>query len=139
MDVIISVRPEYVQRIIAGKKSIEIRTKRPNLGAGDTIWIYEKLPTGHISVRTQVDCLKTMTPLSAWRKHKTKIGISCEEYKDYVNGRELISLIFLRAVRVLHRPVSLEQLRYAHSEFCPPQFMRKVREPKLIQSLGAAL
>lgn len=139
MDVIISVRPEYVQRIIAGEKSIEIRTKRPNLNPGDTIWIYEKLPTGHISVRTRVECLETLAPQSAWRKHRSQIGISYGEYQNYVNGRELISLIFLKAVRVLHRPISLEQLRYAHSDFCPPQFMRKVREPVLMKRLGAAI
>lgn len=139
MDVVISVRPEYVERVIAGQKRIEVRTKRPNLAPGDTIWIYEKLPKGHISVRAQVESLETISPFSAWRKYRNPIGISYAEFQDYVAGRDSVSLIFLKAVRVLHRPISLEQLRIAHSRFCPPQFIRKVREPVLLRKLDAAI
>lgn len=39
--VLISIRPEWVQKIITGEKTVEIRKNRPNLGTPFKCYIYE--------------------------------------------------------------------------------------------------
>lgn len=136
MDVIISVRPEYVQRIAARTKTIELRTKRPNLIAGDIIWIYETLPRGHVTIRASVENVDTLGFMAAWKKHKSQMDVTYKEYIDYLNGQDRISLIFFKSIRVLQTPISLEQLRKTTANFSPPQFMRKVTEPILLRKLA---
>ena len=138
MDVMISIRSDYVYRIMAGLKQIEIRTRRPRLDPGDVIWVYETLPAGVISLRARVDRVITMDREKAWRNHRDNMGVSRREFLAYTNTRRHISLIFLDESRPLHSPISLKALRNICDGFVPPQFMRKVREPALLEQLCAA-
>lgn len=42
--VLISIRPKWVNRIISGEKTVEIRKNRPNLETPFKVYIYERLP-----------------------------------------------------------------------------------------------
>jgi len=138
MDIIISIRPDYVFRIASGAKQIEIRTRRPQLDPGDVMWVYETLPTGSISLRAEVIRVLTMDSESAWREHRKAMGVSRREFMSYINGQRVVSLIFLGEPTRLRAPVHLDVLRRICDGFMPPQFMRIVREPSLLRQLNEA-
>lgn len=139
MDSIISIRPEFVERIVDGRKSIEIRTRRPRFCKGDRLWVYEKLPVGHISVRVTVVDVLTLSPVAAWRKHRVAMGVSSCEFWNYVGGRLEIALIRLGDVKVMKSPVSLADIRRSTAAFHPPQFFSRIECGRLARRLGNGL
>lgn len=138
MDVMISIRPDYVCRIKSGAKQIEIRTRRPQLDPGDIIWIYETLPIGSVSLWARVTRIITIDSELAWRKYKGDMGVSRQEFLAYINKQTKVSLIFLKEPTPLRAPISLKALRSICEGFMPPQFMRKVKEPALLKQLALA-
>ena len=47
-DAIISIHPDYADAIFAGKKTIELRRRIPEVPSGTRLWIYATRPTGAI-------------------------------------------------------------------------------------------
>ena len=57
--VLISIRPEWVEKILAGEKTIEVKKTRPNMGTPFKCYIY---------------CTQSGVALGAWGKHGKVIG-----------------------------------------------------------------
>ena len=76
MKVLISIKPEFVEKIFSGEKQFEYRKsifKRQNI---DTIIIYETKPIGKIVGEIQFNEILVDTPQNIWNKTKEKSGIS---------------------------------------------------------------
>ena len=43
-DILISVRPKFVERIASGEKAAELRRRAPRIQPGCRVWIYTKAP-----------------------------------------------------------------------------------------------
>lgn len=67
--VLISIRPEWVEKILAGEKTLEVRKNRPNTETPFKCYIY---------------CTQSGVALGAWGKHGKVIGeFTCDCIDEY--------------------------------------------------------
>lgn len=110
-NALISVNPKYVQLILCGEKSIEIRNRPVNLAPGTHLWIYSTLPRGCLEAVARVKLIEFDSPSIIWKHYSNMIGISQKAFLSYVNGSSEISAIFLQHVRSLKPSLTLDDLR----------------------------
>jgi predicted transcriptional regulator/GNAT superfamily N-acetyltransferase len=125
-DVLISIQPDYVAKILSHKKTIELRKKPFPANGGVRVWIYSTGPTSAVEASAFVDAVDQGTPDEIWRRHQHKVGISRKEFDAYFNGAPEAYAISVTRPRRLERKFKLEQIRGLLDGFTPPQYYRYI-------------
>lgn len=134
-EIIISIKPNFVEKILNGEKTVELRTRRANLEPGTTMWIYSTLPMGEICARATVDYVQTGSPEVMWKEYKNEIAINEEEFWEYVGEREAVSIIKISKVNPINKGISLKRIKEELDHFIPPQFFMWVKNNNPIRTL----
>jgi predicted transcriptional regulator len=121
-EIIISIKPRYANGIFDGSKTVELRTRRPNIAPGTRIWIYVTTPVAEICGYADLLRISTGTPAEIWSKLGQKTAISREEFDDYFENRDLAHALELTDVMKMKNHLPLERIRELVSDFHPPQF-----------------
>ena len=124
---LISIKPKYVNRMLSGEKSIEIRRRSVNLPDGALLWIYATLPLGCILAVAGVEGIVTDKPHKIWSKYASQIGVGEDEYATYVRNCNRISAIKIRSIDKI-KPIPLSLLKSQVKSFHPPQFMARLND-----------
>lgn len=82
---ILSIKPEYVVKILQGTKKYEYRRRLAKENVS-TIYIYSTAPTMKVVASVQVIKRLSASPTALWEKTKTTAGISREKYRAYFRG-----------------------------------------------------
>lgn len=127
-DILISVEQRHALNMVAGEKTVELRRRPVRVAQGCRVWIYSKVPRGHVEAIAIVDEVVTSAPSSIWARYSAQTGISRAEFDSYYDGCEVAYAILLRDVRRLGTTISLEEIRKRFASFQPPQFFRKLAE-----------
>ena len=125
-DVLISIKPQYVNMILSGEKTIEIRSRPVRLSSGTRLWIYSTLPRGLLEAVAVVHSVELDSPSLIWKNHSERIGLSWNTFRTYVNGSKQVSAIFLKDVSRLVPSLTLNELRSEMEGFNPPQFLTRL-------------
>ena len=83
--VLLSIKPEYVQRILAGEKKFEYRKRLANKSV-DTIVIYATSPVMKIVGAVKVKGIYEKAPSVLWEQTKEHSGITRKKYREYFVG-----------------------------------------------------
>ncbi len=134
-DVLISIKPDYVTKILSGDKSIEIRNRSVKLLPGSRMWIYSTLPKGYLEAVAVIQSIMIDSPSVIWNHYRDQISISPSAFRSYVNGSRSISAIFLMQVRKLSPSLSLRVLRSEIEGFHPPQFLKRIENSNALLDL----
>ena len=126
IDAIISIKPKHVENIRTGFKTVELRTRSISLPTGSKLWVYTTLPVGKVLLSTEIDFIDVSHPKEIWKKYGKAICISKDEFDEYTKGREQVSAIGLRNVKLLKREICLETMRKFENSFQPPQFISRL-------------
>jgi len=135
---LMSIKPEYMQKILTGEKTIEIRRTRTNVAEGDLIIFYASSPMKAILGAAMVVTVVTGAPGAIWRKYKRELGITKSVYDVYYSCSVKAYGIILDKIWEYESPVSLEKIREFWEGFVPPQSYRYLskEEFKLVSSLN---
>lgn len=120
-DVVLSIRPQYSDRILEGKKTVELRRRFPVSAPSGTIaYIYSTTPVramvGHAAIR---DVLKL--PIEQiWTKFEDVALIERKHFDKYFEGLDFGYALCFDEVRSFSRPIPLSELRERFG-FEPPQ------------------
>lgn len=125
-DVLISIQPDFVARILAGKKTIELRKKPFPANGGVRIWIYSTSPTSAIEASAFVEAVDCSTPEIIWSKYQHKCGVSRADFDSYFNGSSEAYAISVANPRKLDRKLKLDDIKQLSDGFTPPQYYRYV-------------
>lgn len=87
MKVLLSIKPQFVEKIISGEKTFEYR-KQVFKQDISTVVIYATKPVGKIVGEFKVKDILKDSPSNIWRKTKKNSGISKEFFMDYFNDRD---------------------------------------------------
>jgi predicted transcriptional regulator len=128
LDIVISVKEEYLTMIVNGDKTIELRRKTINVAPGSRIWLYAKSPTAHISAYASVEKVITATPHMIWSKYHSEVGITLDEFNSYFDGSSTACAIFLEDIQCVVPALKLSELRSRLKGFHPPQFFKKLHK-----------
>jgi predicted transcriptional regulator len=126
---LISIKPEFVQKILDKQKTIELRKARPQLNIGDFILVYESSPTKSLVGWFEVQEIIYEEIQVLWKKVKDDAGVSKKEFDDYYQKSN-----FGVGIRIKDRftsKLSLEEIRKTWVRFRPPQSFHYLKEDEI--------
>lgn len=83
--ILLSIKPEYVERIFNGSKRFEFRKHLPQEKV-DKIIVYSTDPVQRVVGEVEVLGSLAMKPTPLWEFTKTSAGISRAKYRSYFKG-----------------------------------------------------
>lgn len=117
---VLSIRPTYVERILAGDKTIELRRRFPSLPAPGLALIYATAPVQAIVASVQLETVETLSLTTLWRRRGRDAAVTREEFDAYFTGTQTGCALVLRDVVRFPSPIPLTDLA-RRFEFSPPQ------------------
>lgn len=131
----ISVKPEFVDKIFNGTKTIELRKSSPKVKEDDIVLIYTTSPVMAVTGMCIVKQIIKSSPNSIWKEYEGKIGIDKKRFLQYYEGKEYAIGIELKEKKVFKKPITLEEIRKNLKSFNPPQTYRYI-DVKLFNRLN---
>ena len=125
-DILISVEYSYVLSMLKGTKTVEVRRRSLRISPGTRVWVYSKLPRGHIELVATADEIVAASPHRLWDLYQARIAISFAEFKSYFSGVEVGCAILLCDIKPLRPALKLATLRRTSRNFHPPQFFKRL-------------
>lgn len=104
--IIISINPEYVEKIINGEKKFEYRTKAAKEDINKII-IYETKPIMKVVAEVEILDVIATTPEELWNQTKNQSGITKSFFDEYFKNKQIAYAYKLGEVKVYERPKSL--------------------------------
>jgi predicted transcriptional regulator/DNA-binding XRE family transcriptional regulator len=120
-DVVLSIRPQYSSKIIAGQKTVELRRRFPVLAPKGTIaYIYSTSPVMAMVGEAEIRDVVKLSVDEIWKSYRDIAFIEKPDFDRYFEGLdEGFVLHFVRA-RAFAVPMPLSDLRERFG-FEPPQ------------------
>lgn len=123
-DTLISIKPDFVAKILSKKKTVELRRKPFPCEENSRIWIYSTVPDKCVKATAKASKISKGTPAEIWKKFGTRAGISKEDYDKYFFESEDAYAIELTDVKELPKTIKLDQIQKWIPDFTAPQFFR---------------
>lgn len=127
---LLSVRPRYAESILAGTKRAEIRRQRPGILPGTPVIIYATKPLGAVIGTAIIDRLCEGAPTDLWDEYHQEMGVTREEFGQYLSGISTAYLLLLSGASRLISPLTLDDMRES-ADFQPPRSYRYVNHSTL--------
>lgn len=121
MKVLLSIKPEFVEKILSGEKKYEFRKKLFKRQSVKTIVIYATMPIGKVVGEFDIDHVISDEPNLVWEKTKKYAGVSKSFYDEYFEEKSLAFAIAVGKVTLYDEPKSLN---YFGKNFVAPQSYR---------------
>ena len=87
MNVILSIKPEFVEKIFSGEKQYEYR-KILFKQKVDTVYIYASRPISKIVGEFKIEEILCDTPENIWKQTKRQSGVSKKFFDKYYKGKD---------------------------------------------------
>ena len=137
---IISLKPRYVDLVLSGKKTVELRNRIVRMNSGTRIWIYATRPVSGIVALAEVASVVHGAPLDIWNRFEREMCIDKICFDSYIKDRERVSALMLTSIRKLKPSVTLDWIRRSVGDFQPPQFYAHLTlDGRLSSTLNRAL
>lgn len=117
---LLSIRPVYVEQILTGAKTVELRRTRPDVAPGQPVVIYATTPSAALVASCRIERIEVGMPAAIWSSAGSQAALERDEFDCYFAGSTIAVALHLSHVAALRHTVSLEQLRESFG-FHPPQ------------------
>ena len=125
-EILISVKPQYFDLMVAGQKTVELRRRAMRVPIGTRVWIYATLPSGCVGAVGEVSHVHEIPPRAIWNRFADRAGISKQAFYEYFDGSNLGYAIVFQRIVPLNRAILLDDLRRQVGSFHPPQFYKRL-------------
>jgi len=112
--ILISIHPDFVDKIISGEKKYEFRTKVAKKDI-DKIIIYSTHPTKKIIAEAKVKRIVYSNPDELWQETKDFAGINKEYFDKYFKNRSVAYAYELGDIFVYDSPKELNDLGFTYA------------------------
>lgn len=102
-DVLISIKPKYVEKILSRQKLFEFRTKVCKKKI-ERLYIYSSYPVKKVVGYAIVSKIICDTPENLWKQTADYAGISKIDYLYYFRNREMAFAYVLDEIKIFHTP-----------------------------------
>lgn len=120
-DVVLSIRPQYSEKIIEGLKTVELRRRFPIAAPrGATAYIYATSPVRAMVGVADIKRVLKMPVSQIWEQFEKVAYIEKNDFDKYFEGVESGFALQFENVRPLKKPLPLSELRERFG-FEPPQ------------------
>ena len=120
-DFVLSIKPIYSEKILEGRKTVELRRRFPvSTPSGAIAYIYATSPVKAMVGAAEIRDILKLPIEQIWREFETSVSIERENFDKYFEGlTEGYALIFSYA-KAFSTPLPLSELRDKFG-FRPPQ------------------
>lgn len=120
---LISIKPEYADKIFSGNKTIELRKSLPQqVNVNDSVLIYVTAPVSKIWGKCKIKSFLKEEKSVFWKKYKDLTGVSINEFDEYFLNKDFAHGIFLKDIIEFPEPkLDLKKTREIIPKFSPPQ------------------
>ena len=122
---LLSIKPEYAQRIIDGTKEFEFRTRQCREDITKIIF-YSTAPESKVVGEAEIERIISGAPSTVWELTKQAAGIPRKFFREYYKGRHLAVAYKLINVIAYDEPKLLEDYGINH---VPQSFIYLKDEP----------
>lgn len=130
MRVLLSIKPEYAEKILNGTKRFEYRKAVPRNQSVRTVVIYATMPVGKVVGEFEVGGVLRDKPSVLWARTKEASGITRAFFDRYFSGRTEASAIAVKRPKRYPRPLSLEAVS---GSMTPPQSFQYLPESVTVE------
>lgn len=109
---LLSIKPEYVEKILQGEKNFEYR-KRLAKEDVSYIYVYSTAPSMKVVASVHIEGHLSDSPTALWEKTKAAAGISRAKFRDYFRGCKTAYAYKLGKVEVFESPKNLSDFGVA--------------------------
>lgn len=110
MKILLSIKPEYAEKILLGHKKYEFRRTIFKLPSVTKVVIYASSPVQKVIGEFEIDHVLTLKLGELWKRTKLDSGIDKEFYDSYFAGKEIGHAIKVRKVKRYTSYLDLEDL-----------------------------
>ena len=121
MKILLSIKPEYANKIFSGEKRFEFRKSIFRNPSVKIVVVYATMPVGKVIGEFEIDEVLQATPNILWSKTKHSSGITKTFFDEYFTGREKAFAIKVLTSKRYKRPLDLEKVAPTRH---PPQSFR---------------
>lgn len=126
-DILISVDVEHSDNLLSGRKTVEVRRRRPRIEPGTRVWIYTKVPRAAIEAVGIVEEVHEASAGVLWNRYSEEVAISRTRLEEYLAGASSSCAIKFSSITPLPRSIGLDEIRQTVGAFHPPQFFKRLR------------
>lgn len=124
-EILISIKPKYLDLILSGRKTVELRKQSTRISPGTWLLLYASSPRRAVVGMARVAYREELRVAAIWAKHGAAAGVSREEFRAYYAGAHRGVVLGLDEVRTYPVELPLRSMRDARRDFRPPQsYMR---------------
>lgn len=110
MKIILSIKPEYANKILDGTKKFEFRKANFSVDRVEVVLIYATKPVGKVVGEFTVECVHVDKPSKIWQKTRTQAGINKSFFDEYYRDRDVAVAIEVNKVHRYETPMELDDL-----------------------------
>jgi type I restriction enzyme, S subunit len=110
MDVLLSIKSEYVKQIKMERKKFEFRKKVFSKRTVKRVFIYETSPVKKVVGFFTIDDVIEDAPINLWKISEGHAGINYDDYMDYFDGNDIGYAIKIGKIEFFDDPMELTDL-----------------------------
>jgi predicted transcriptional regulator len=122
---LLSIHPKHVESILAGRKSVELRRRRPRIDSGPAL-IYATAPRMGIVASMHIARIERAPLARLWQSVRRGAAITRHEFDAYFVGLDFGVALWITDIIEFDQPVSLDMMRATWGAFHPPQGFRYI-------------
>jgi Uncharacterized conserved protein len=125
MNVLLSIKPKFVEKIISGEKKYEFRRTIFKNIESKSIFIYSSSPVKKIIGEMIIDSILSGQPKKLWEQCKKFSGIGKKDFFDYFEGKEEAYALSIRKMHLFDFPIEPQKIK---NNFIPPQSFYYIKD-----------
>ncbi|MBL7994695.1 ASCH domain-containing protein [bacterium] len=120
--ILMSIKPEYADQIISGKKSVELRRKFSKKWIGSTVTLYASAPRKALVGEAKIKNVISDNPNRIWEDFGVDIGCTKKEFDEYTLLTNEVYAIVLGDVKPYQTNMPVTQMSHLiNTDLVPPQ------------------
>lgn len=128
MKVLLSIKPEFAERIFDGSKKYEFRKAVFKNSDITTVVVYASSPIQRVIGEFEIETIISDSPEKLWKKTKQFAGIEEEFFNEYFADREMGFAIKIKTTKRYKEALCLRE----HFNVTPPQSFLYLRNEMLV-------
>jgi predicted transcriptional regulator/GNAT superfamily N-acetyltransferase len=128
-DIVISIKPEYADKIKIKKKKVEIRRKFNKKWEGAYAMLYASKPAQEFFGEARISKIIEDSPKEIWKLFNSDLGVDENKFFQYCYGVEKVNALVLSEIEIFRTSTLKSQIEFLlERELKPPQSYLGVRE-----------
>ena len=126
-DIVLSIRPQYSEKILDGRKTVELRRRFPvSPQKGTVVYIYSTTPVRALVGSAEIKTVAKLPLSDIWRHYGNDASIMRADFDAYFEGlREGVAIEFSN-IKAWSRTLALSELRERFG-FTPPRSFQYIK------------